>query len=134
MFEKAEPTEDLKTFLAKWKGQPSEPSLKDKAHHWSDVLGINKDFFFDTSKLTEAARDRLFRETPSDADRYHELWEALRENGWRRTQDRDGTWNWSCIYPHLVRHKTDRVFTATEKDQERWESDYYDNEFIKEAP
>jgi hypothetical protein len=133
MFEKVEVSQDLKAFLDKWKGKPHEPWLKDKARHWTDVLGIDKDFFFETLKMRDQERESAFAAKPEIADKYHAIWERLRENGWRRTQDRDGVWHWSCMFEHLIRRKTDRVFTASESDQERWEKEYYDDVFVEEG-
>lgn len=133
-FEKVDVSPDMKAFIEKWRGQPHEPWMKDKARHWTDILGIDKDFFFETLKMSDGARNSLFSDKPEAGEKYHSIWERLRENGWRRTQDRDGVWHWSCMFQHLIRHKTDRVFTASQSDQERWESEFYGDEFVREEP
>lgn len=123
MFEKLEPSLELKRLIYKYKDEPRGPSMKDLAKHWTVVLGKDKDFFFDTLKMKVVPEDI--------AEKYHNLWESLRASGWRRIQDRDSMWHWACTYQHLVQKKTDRVFS--EADQERYEDEYYDDVFTKEG-
>jgi len=134
MFEKAEASPELIRFMNQWKGQPHEPYMKDKARHWQDVLGIDKDFFWDTLKMSDTERRNAFESKPDIAEKYHAIWERLRDNGWRRLQDRDGAWHWACMFEHLVRKTTYRSFEPTEAEQDRWEKEYYgDDVFVPEV-
>jgi len=120
-----------KELLEKWKGQPHDGYMKDKAVHWTKILlPGDREFFFEMVKTKDEVREKLFQDKPEAADRYHGLWEKLRDNGWRRLKDRDGNYHWACMYPHLIRKKTERIFS--EVDQARWESEYYGEEFVKE--
>jgi len=126
----------LKNFMAKWKGKPKEPYDKDKAMHWSKILlPGDREFWFEIVKMTDDARKKLFLDKPDAAERYHELWEKLRESGWRRVQDRDGIYHWYCCYEHTIGEPTNMTAPAiTEAEQTRWESEYYDNDFVPEQP
>lgn len=119
---------ELKAFIEKWKGKPTLPDRKDVAVHWQKVLlPGDREFFFDTLKMTDEARVKLFTAKEDVALRYHELWEKLRENGWYRIKEGD-MFYWYCEFKHLIQKKTDRQYPQGLREPSQAEIDGWERE------
>ena len=128
-FEKLEPSLEIKRLINKYKDDPKPPYMKDIAVHWTKVLlPGDREFFFEMAKMKDEARNKLFQEKPEAADRYHELWEKLRANGWRRLQDRDGIWHWYCMFEHLIQKITKREAPTGPREPTQAEIDGWERE------
>jgi hypothetical protein len=119
MFEKLEAGPEVKRFMNKWQGKPKEPSSESRAIHYKSILANDLDFFLATSKMSDTARRSL---TERDLEKYHILWELLRDNGWRYFKTREGEpAHWYTIYDKF--RPTLATSGPTEADQERWEKE-----------
>jgi hypothetical protein len=130
VFEKLEQSLEFKHWMHKWHGKPKGPTSEEQAKHYSAILGMNKQFFFDTNKLSISALDKL---KDIDKDLFHRLWAELRESGWRYFAEREGdSHHWYTIYQGKFLSAKEQMPNISETEQNRWESEYYDNEFVKE--
>lgn len=142
MFEKLDTGAELKQWLKKWEGKPSDPTRESTARLWTDLLGKDQDFFFATNKMSMSAFSKI---PDRDKDKFQELWQTLRDNGWRYFSMREGdTPHWYTIYKkfRMAERKEyilKRQLTIDERKQEQYEKEYYskfgenDPDFVPEA-
>lgn len=101
MFEKLEPSLEFRHWAHKWKDKPCDPDSEQKARHYAAILGMNRQFFLDTNRLSRSAFEKL-----SDVDKelFRGLWNELRESGWRYFATHEGDApHWYTIYPEKIK-------------------------------
>jgi hypothetical protein len=125
-------TEDLKKYLSKWIGKPRDKYDREKVQHYAAILGKDAKFFYDTNKLSS---DALTKMPDNLQEKFHFLWTALREFGWRYcAYHENDISHWYCTFDVFKASNTHDLREPTEAEQTRWESDYYaDKEFVPEV-
>lgn len=124
MFEKLEPSLEFRHWANKWKDKPCDPNSEQKAQHYTAILGMNRQFFLDTNKLSASAFSKI---TDVDKDLFHRLWEELRESGWRYFATHEGdSPHWYTIYPDKFKVTKREFVPITRAD--------IDDVFIREEP